>query len=391
MAQLLCFASDLTDVAQLRRLESFQALGHEVISVSSRKGPLPQVSWQNIDLGEIGQHGLLRRGRLALSTALRDPRLRPLVQQADLLVARNLDMLALAAALRRRGGSAAPLAYEVLDIHSLFEGSGLKPRIARWVERRLIAAAEVLWLSSPGFHEGYFVPVQGFVGPWQLVENKMVVPDRMSRPVAGGFHGAAFGPLRLGWIGAIRCRPSFELLLSVAWQMGPTIEVHIHGKIHDHVLPDFHDRIAGHGNVTFHGAYAYPEGLAACYRGCDVVWAQDLWQAGDARAGGNSDLLLPNRIYEAGWHGCPVIAVATTQTGRKIEETGQGWTLRRADAAELVGLLQQLTPDRIAACRNRIAALPETMFRQTADDVTALLASAGIGVPGQRRETGPKR
>ncbi|WP_392342197.1 glycosyltransferase family 1 protein (plasmid) [Phaeobacter sp. BS52] len=377
MARLVCFASDLTDVAQLRRLASFQALGHEVISVASRKGPLPEVNWQNIDLGEIGQHGLLRRGRLALATALRDPRLTPLVRQADLLVTRNVDMLALAAALRLRSGATAPIAYEVLDIHSLFEGARLKSRVARWGERRLLAGAEVLWLSSPGFHTGYFAPVQGYVGAWHLVENKVVVPDDMPRPVPT--HRVRSGEaLRLGWIGAIRCRPSFELLLRVAKQMGPAIEVHIHGKIHDHVLTDFHARIAGLGNVMFHGAYAYPHGLAACYDTCDVVWAQDLWQLGDPSRSGNSDLLLPNRIYEAGWHGCPVIALSGTETGRKIEETGQGWILGSADAEALIRRLNDLTPSEIAATRQRIGELPETVFRQTPADVVALLASAGV-------------
>ncbi|MFS4583400.1 glycosyltransferase [Phaeobacter sp. C3_T13_0] len=378
MARLVCFASDLTDVAQLRRLAAFQALGHEVISVSSRKGPMPDVSWQNIDLGEIGQHGLLRRGRLALAAALRNPELISLVQQADLLVARNVDMLALAAAVRRRSVSRASLAYEVLDIHSLFEGQGLNAKVARWGERRLMAGIDVLWLSSSGFHAGYFLPIQGYDGPWHLVENKMVVPEGMLRPCADHDAGVVSDVQRLGWIGAIRCRPSFELLLKVAAYLGPAVELHIHGKIHEHVLPDFHSRIVQLDNVVFHGAYDYPDGLAACYNTCDVVWAQDLWQAGDGLVRGNSDLLLPNRIYEAGWHGCPVIAVAGTQTGRKIDETGQGWTLPAADAEALVQLLKSITPERAAACRARIAALPETVFRQTPSDVTAMLASAGV-------------
>ncbi|APG48923.1 glycosyltransferase [Phaeobacter porticola] len=385
MARLVCFASDLTDVAQLRRLASFQAQGHEVISVASRKGAMPPISWQNIDLGEIGQHGLLQRGRLALMSALREPILVPLVQQADLLVARNLDMLALASALRLRSKSQAALAYEVLDIHSLFEGAGAKAKLARWGERRLMAGAAVLWVSSPGFHSGYFVPVQGVTGPWHLVENKMVVPADMSRPISASLSGSQSKVLRVGWIGAIRCRPSFELLLKVAACMGPAVELHIHGTIHNHVLPDFHTRIATMNNVIFHGSYRYPDGLAACYATCDVVWAQDLWQSG-----GNSDLLLPNRIYEAGWHGCPVVAVANTQTGRKIEEMGQGWTVAEATSAALVQLLQTLTAEQIAVCRAQIAALPEATFRQSSDDVAALLLSAGID-PVTPAETTPSQ
>ena len=378
MARIVCFGSDLTDVAQLRRLGSFHELGHEVISVTSRKGPMPEVAWQNIDLGQIGQHGLMKRAALALKAALADPRLAPIVASADVLVARNLDMLALACVVKRRSKSTAPIAYEVLDIHSLLEGDGAKSRLARLAERRLLQSVSALWLSSPGFHRGYFSNRQGYDGPWYLVENKLVLADDVRRPDPVADSRDA-GVIRLGWIGAIRCRPSFELLLETAKRMGGAVELHIHGQIHDHVLPDFHDRIADVAQVMFHGAYAYPDGLAACYGSCDVVWAQDLWQAG-----GNSDLLLPNRIYEAGWHNCPVIALSGTETGRKIAQTGQGWTIDAATPDALISCLSALDQQAIKACSQAIAAIPDAVFRQTEADVTGLLGSVGIPARSHR-------
>ncbi|WP_293572734.1 glycosyltransferase [Phaeobacter sp.] len=372
MARIVGFGSDLTDVAQLRRMASFHDLGHHVVSVTSRKGAIPETDWLNIDLGEIAQHGLLRRGKLALAAALRDKRLPALVRSADLIVARNLDMLALAAILRARCHAAVPLAYEVLDIHPLLEGKGPVSKTARLVERRLMKAADVLWVSSPGFVDGYFHPVQGYTGQIHLIENKLVLPPQTRRPGPGAL-APTKRPIRLGWVGAIRCRPSFELLLDTVTQFTGEVELHIHGQIHDHVLPDFHQRIAGLSHVHFHGPYSYPDGLMGCYADCDVVWAQDLWQAH-----GNSHQLLPNRIYEAAWHNCPVIAVETTQTGRKIRETGQGWTIPTATPAALASLMRTLTAEVLQQKRCAIAELDEGLFRQQARDVERLLMSAGV-------------
>jgi hypothetical protein len=72
--------------------------------------------------------------------------------------------------------------------------------------------------------------------------------------------------------------------------------------------------------------------------GCDAVWAQDLWQSG-----ANSDWLLPNRIYEASYFGCPSIALAPgRRPGGGWRRTGWASRWRRRRRRRLTALLRGL-------------------------------------------------
>jgi succinoglycan biosynthesis protein ExoL len=131
--------------------------------------------------------------------------------------------------------------------------------------------------------------------------------------------------------------------MATADHFGGQIKIRICGNVHRHVLPDFDAQIGARDNVIYSGPYDYPTGLAEVYGACDVVWAQDLWQRGD-----NSDWLLPNRIYEASWFGCPSIAVVDTETGRKVATDKLGFTVDEPSAEALVALLKSLDHDAIA-------------------------------------------
>ncbi|MEO0915082.1 MAG: glycosyltransferase, partial [Pseudomonadota bacterium] len=339
----------------MRRIGSFRALGHAVASLGLQKHAAAP-DWEHVSLGRIAEERLGRR-LLVILAAL--PRLwaeRRRVAASDLIVARNLDMAVLALVARIFAGQRVPVVYECLDIHGLMTGRGWKSRLARWVERRVLARVALLVLSSPGFQARYFGPVQGYHGPWHLLENKLVgaVPARQARQDTGRV---------IGWVGALRCAPSFALLCAVADAL-PEWRVELHGRVHEHALPGFDAALEARPNMEFCGPYAYPEGLGAAYARLDLVWAQDLWQGG-----ANSDWLLPNRIYEASWCGCPSIAVAGTETGRRVAEDGLGFVVDRAEPGALIALLEGMTPARIAAARAALLARPEEAFRQAPDDL----------------------
>ena len=133
------------------------------------------------------------------------------------------------------------------------------------------------------------------------------------------------------------------------------------------MLPDFERMVADRENVTCYGPYDYPDGLEQIYSGCDAVWVQDLWQWGT-----NSTWLLPNRIYEAGYFGCPSIAVAGTETGRRVAR-GLGWTVPEPTADALVSLLRSLSPEEVGARRRALLAMPENSFRQSPEEITSAL------------------
>ena len=373
MARIFVFAFDLGEASQLRRIRSLRALGHDLhIAGFHRGNQVAQVELGDgvVDLGRVENNRLARRAVMLIAALGRFIRHGGGLKGADLIIARNFDLLLLAWAVRALyRGRSVNLVYECLDIHGVFTRRDRVGRIMRWAERCLLRRIDLLIVSSPGFLSGYFGPIQNYLGPTALIENKMwfdgpAIPrPAQARPVRPD------RPLTLGWVGSIRCAPSLTILTEAAQEMGDRLQIRIHGNVHRHVLTDFDARIADLGNVTYAGEYLYPDDLAAIYGGCDLVWAQDLWQRG-----ANSDWLLPNRIYEAGWFGCPTVAVADTETGRRITESGLGFVIDRADAGALVALLETLERVRIQAVSQAILDRDDDDFRLTADDLRRALA-----------------
>ena len=86
-------------------------------------------------------------------------------------------------------------------------------------------------------------------------------------------------------------------------------------------IPDFHDLVAGSAHLAFKGRYD-PEDLADIYAHAHFAWAVDFYEAG-----GNSDWLLPNRLYESLCFGAVPIAAAGVETSRWLDERGVGVVL----------------------------------------------------------------
>lgn len=372
MARLVFFSSDRAEIAQIRRIRHYRQAGHEVASFSmvKRDGQLQAPpDWQDVSLGEIENENLpkrLLRALLSLGTLWRN---RALLRSADVISARNIDMVVLAALARRLSGAKAPIIYECLDIHGIFTGNGRKSGLARWVERKMLARCALLLVSSPGFIREYFERIQGYQGNWALLENKLVFETApLQRPSAPADPRQ---PLVLGWVGTIRCAPSLRLLAATAAALPDTVKICIRGMVHHHAVPEFDALVAAHDNIEYGGPYCYPEGLAEVYGSCDLVWSQDLWQQ-DA----NSNWLLPNRIYEASWFGCPSIAVATTETGRATAEGQLGFTVPEASPEALISLLKSLSAAQIGAARQALLARPDRDFQLTTEDLNRVLAAA---------------
>ena len=368
MAAILFFAPDLSETAQLRRIRSFARAGHSVQSVSMRKHPV-QVDWPDLNLGQIQDEQLGRRVWLALRSVTKLWAYRRQVALTDLIIARNIDMVMLALLARLMCGRRVPIVYECLDIHGIFHGNGLKARVARRVEHIALDRISLLVVSSPGFITNYFERVHHYVGRWLLLENKVWFPkEPLPRPTVKSDHN---GPLVLGWVGAIRCQPSLDLLCAVARQLGDALRIEIWGVIHDHAIKGFSDQIANIPNIHYSGPYAYPDGLTTVYGNCDLVWAQDLWQRG-----GNSDWLLPNRIYEASWFGCPSIAVAGTQTALKIAQDGLGYIIEKPTSDALQNLLLNMTRAKNWIVKSGLQTSPDSQFALNDIEINRVVSTA---------------
>ena len=364
------FGFDVAEISQIRRIRALAALGHQVHSFTMRRENMNKAfepDWPNTHLFMTENENLQKRVAVVAKSIWKMRRYRKSLATADMIIARNLDMLAIACAARLIAGAPrTPIVYECLDINGALCRNDLKSRLMRAAERFLLRHVQLLVVSSPGFVREYFAPIQNYVGPTALWENKLAagchLPARPTqRPLADR-------PLRIGWVGTIRCAPSLHILADLADRLGPKVEIRIHGVVHRHALPDFDDVVAARPSMTFCGGYAYPDDLTRVYEDCDVVWAQDLWQRGN-----NSDWLLPNRIYEASWAGCPSIALADTETGRRIEADDLGWVIPSGDGRALAELLSTLSPSAIQAKGQALLDRPETDFVQSYEEIETVV------------------
>ena len=374
--KLIVFGYDAAEAAQIRRIRSYLACHYQVQGFTMRRGNMNEnfaPFWPNIHLGNVRNASFRSRaGKLiaALPTIYRN---RQLLDGADAIVARNLDMLGLAAFAQMLTPNGRPmLIYECLDIHSMMTSQGLVGWLARRLERLLLRQCNLLIVSSPTFLTAYFEKEQGWGGRSAVLENKLWLeddPPPPPRPKPSEV-SRADGPIRLGWVGTLRCSWSLSILAEVARQMGPDIDIRMHGVVHTHALPDFDEVLATHENVSYAGPYNYPHDLADIYASCDVVWSQDLWQWGT-----NSTWLLPNRIYEASYYGCPSIAVDGTETSRRVSE-GLGWVVPHPDAESLIACLNSISPSALDRARKSLLSRPEEDFRLTPHEVCTVIDAA---------------
>src|SRR5262249_50712799 len=138
-----------------------------------------------------------------------------------------------------------------------------------------------------------------------LVENKVL--ELGGQEAAPALAPPPGPPWRIGWMGAIRCRKSFEILYGLAERRPDLVEVTLHGR------PAYSEIDASDAGVRalpsprFGGPYA-AETLPALYGRAHFAWAVDFMDEGV-----NSSWLLPNRVYEASRYGAVAIALAGVQ------------------------------------------------------------------------------
>jgi succinoglycan biosynthesis protein ExoL len=372
MTRIAFFGHDAADAAVRRRVQGFRDDGLEVIGFMKRRRDEVQTDWENVDLGKTFDGDYLQRIEAIVSGVQRAVAKRQKLASADVIYARNLDMLATAYLTRKRLGLAIPVIYESLDVHRLLTRKDTFGQTLRRIEGWLLQRTSRLVVSSPAFLRHHFEVHYPGRFEARLIENRLASGgDYGPRPL----HVATSeeGPLRVGWVGVLRCWRSFGLLLELARKLGDKVEIVMHGMPALTEIPDFHHRIQGVKNVRFHGRYRAPEDLARIYASLDVVWAGDFMEAGF-----NSVWLLPNRLYEGGYYGVPSIAPGGTQTAEWIEERNVGFSLEENLALTLPALIERLTADRAAIKerRERLLRLPTSTFVAPRGELAALVSEA---------------
>jgi len=356
------FVHDLNDAAVARRVTLFSAGGAAVElagffrrdCISDLAGR-PAVSLGRSGDGQFGRRlALLVRNLVARSKALH------VAQRADAIVARNLEMLALASRLRRKGQ---PLIYECLDIHRLMLRDDRLGAILRRAERALLDQCDLLLTSSPAYLSHYFEAKQGWSGPSVLVENKILDLEQDRAPPTGLPPGP---PWRIGWFGMLRDAKSLAMLKRLVQQSDGTVQVLLAGRPVERELPDLEREISETPGFEFAGSYTSRD-LHSLYGQVHFAWCVDFFEEG-----ANANWSMANRQYESVAHGAVPIGQSQVETGRWLESLGIGVRLRSLPD-DLSRFLATLQPEQYLQLRRAVRAVPEGRVKSDRAECRAIV------------------
>lgn len=301
------------------------------------------------------------------------------IEPPDLILARNLEMLAVANALAGAWPDRPAIGYECLDIHRLMLRPDAVGYLLRATERHLARSAAFVIVSSPGFTEHYFEAYRQLSLPILLVENRVPDPAGARGENPALHRPGDAGPLRIGWFGALRCRKSLAVLSEFSNGMNGSVEIVLRGRPVLTEFDNFLGAVQGQRHLRFEGPYRNPDDLARIYSDVHFAWAIDFFEEGQ-----NSSWLLPNRIYEGCLHGAIPIALDGTQTAAFLRQHGIGIILPDVEQATLRRMIGQLAPERIRELAAAISARSRSVFAfddSDCQDLVMKLAAFTAGAP----------
>lgn len=354
MLNILYLVHDLCDPAVRRRVTMLQTGGATVTLAGFRRAEtVPDFGdLTPIDLGTTADRAFAQRLAAVAKAALSLGSSLAGIRKPDVIIGRNLEMLALANRARSLFGGSAPIVYECLDIHRLLLDQGAVGRTLRGAERFFSRNTQLLLTSSPAFLRDYFEAYGQIRVPAVLLQNKILdlsgKPAQQAKPPVLPTEGE---PWRIAWFGALRCAKSLRLLADFTRRMQGRFEVILRGRPARTEFEDFDGFVRAEPYLFFEGAYRNPEDLAAIYGEVHFCWAIDFFEEGL-----NSSWLLPNRLYEGCRFGAVPIAMKGTETARFLADRHIGLTLDEPSVENLSEVLAGIDTETYLAQRGRITA-----------------------------------
>jgi succinoglycan biosynthesis protein ExoL len=370
--RVVYFAPDFTEVATIARARAFEDHGLRPAVFAFRRGRYNhtfRAPWPEVDLGRT-QDGRYAQRLVALCRAL--PALwsgRLLLRHATVFYARNLDQLALAFVARLLCRNGVAIVYEVLDIAPGLTHRGRLGRVMRAVERRLLRRVALLVVSSPGFLQNYYRPIQRYRGRTFLLENKLypaTTLDQERTPPPALDEARRHHQWIVGCFGLIRGQETFDLITRLAERLPSKVLFYFRGIVTTVDAERFANTVARHDNMVYGGAYVNPDDLPEIYGAVDFAWSLDL-EYTDA----NSRWLMPCRFYEAGAFGVPCLAARHFEVGNRVDALGTGWTFAPPYEEDIARFFEDLTRADYDRVLRRLREVPPTAF-VAGDDVAAL-------------------
>jgi succinoglycan biosynthesis protein ExoL len=384
MTHVLYLAHDLADPAIRRRVMTLQAGGAKVSLAGFTRGENTLATIDGVPpivLGETADGRFAQRimsivkSSISLAGALNS------VAKPDVIIARNLEMLALARRACALYGRDVPVVYECLDIHRLLLNDGMVGKLVNSAQRHFAKDAKLLITSSPAFVAHYFAPRSGLELPVLLQENKVLALDATAQAAPAPRAPKAGEPWKIGWFGALRCRKSLEILADFARRMEGKVEIILRGRPAYSEFADFDGFVANAPHLSFHGPYKNPEDLAAIYNEVQFTWAIDFFEEGQ-----NSSWLLPNRLYEGCLYGTIPIAVAGTETARFLETRNIGHVLPSANPDTLEALFRGMSEQSYLDAFENLAAVDRNQWVTDRHDCVQLVHKlASLAAPHNGR------
>jgi hypothetical protein len=372
------FVHNLADPAVGKRIRMLRAAGDEVLPIGFHRDDrtIEQVEGIDaIDLGQTFDANFKQRIAMVAKRCADPRRWADPIRSCEVIIARNLEMLVIAAAARRRYARQARLAYEALDIHRLLLSDGMVGAGMRALERMLMRKVELLIVSSPAFLREYFEPMQGI--DHRLIE-VITVENKLLPAAAGSLRAPTTlppgPPWRIGWFGMIRCRKSLDALCDLAIRRPDLVQVIIRGRPSRTEFDDFDAQVERTPGVAYGGTYR-PAELEELYGSVHFNWTLDFFEEG-----ANSRWLLPNRIYEGGVYDAVPVALTGTETARWLKRLGTGVFLD--SAVEIEDFLASLTSARYEELKQASGVAPRSAF--VADDGDCARLSEALRGMGTR-------
>lgn len=308
-------------------------------------------------LGQSADAAFVQRALNTLKNTFANSGLRNFFADCDVILARNLEQLAIASNL----AGERPIVYECLDIHRSLVGNGVAAKAVQFVEGRLLPRTDLLLTSSPAFMREHF-DHRPLNAPAELIENKLLVADG---DVPKRLQADLNQPIRIGWFGMLRCSQTFAFLTELLARADGRIEVLVCGKPSTAELPEFAQRVEQVPGMIFTGPYSYSD-LPALYGQCHFAWTIDWFEEGL-----NSSWLLPNRLYEALSHGAIPIALADIELGHWLAEHGVGFRAQNPEHA--MERLLSFTAADLAAMQAEVMQVAESDVVADTGDCCALV------------------
>ncbi len=255
----------------------------------------------------------------------------------DVVHCHDLDTAPAGLAVLRR--SATPRPKLVLDFHELYRESKMVPQtgitgaaagvFVRSVERRAIAAADLVVVANPGSISAY--SAHDMAGKTVLVEN---APD-LERFIPQPSHRAAENPLRVSFVGQKRYTRGLHTLMEAVQRDARFSALLAGGGVAEDEIARAATRFA---RVTTEGRVNYAD-IPRYYADADVVYA--VYDA----ALGNVRTLFPVKVMEGMASAVPVIVSKGTWIAEYVLEHEIGLAVDEGDVDDVASALRLLADD----------------------------------------------